>query len=313
METSLVAKDTCSGGTEVKEKTIGELLRELRKERGVSRMHVCEGVCAHTALARYEQNTRIPSKFMIDCLLERLEKNAARLEFISSDEEYEISQYRFKIESLIQQSQYEDVKELLKEYSKVIDVEDNLHWQYLYLKWGQLAKIIEHYTEAYEFFEKSLQCTERQYFLEQGIENKLLSNFELELVYESAETLYYLGQEKKAFFLIGQLENYLGTLHDDNEKKTRYYAEVMCWRASVEEQKGRLHFAKAYLEEAELFLMKEYRLNGLKRVLELKQQLGMPDIRDKYLAMQLVHMSKKDGEIPEEGIALWENIVKQQY
>lgn len=292
--------------------TLGELLRELREEQGVSKTQLCEGICSRTALARYEENERVPDKFVVDCLLERLGKNVARLEFISSDEEYERSQYRFQIEEKMRLSEYEAAETLLKTYSMAVDARDNLHWQYIYAKRGELLKINGQYEEAYSLLVDALTYTERQDLIDAEIGDKRLSNIELEILYEIAENCYYQSQVEKAFFLFTQIEGYLNTLDADNEVHIQYYPNVLYWAAVAHMRKGQKHFAIACLEEAQSLLVKEYRVNGLERVLELKKQLGVPEMEEKLLAIKLINMSKINGEIPREGIELWENTVKQQ-
>lgn len=313
METSLVAKDTCSGGTEVKETTIGELLRELREKRGVSRAQLCQGICTVMTLVRYENNERIPNKFVIDCLLERLGKNVARLEFISSDEEFKLSQYRFQIEDKMRHSEYGAVEELLEAYSKEVGVKEKLHWQYIYAKRGELLKIKEQYEDAYLLLVNALKYTERQCMVDAEIGDRRLSNIELEIAYEIAEICYYLSRYEKAFSMFAQIEKYLNTLDTDNEVRIQYYPDIMYWIAVEQKGKGKEHLALACLEEAEQLLVKEYRMSGLERVLELKKQLGMAEVEEKLLAVKLINMSQINGEIPREGITLWENTVKQQF
>lgn len=296
----------------MKETTIGELLRELREKRGVSRAQLCEGICSKTALARYEMNERVPDKFVIDCLLERLGKNAARLEFISSDEEYELSQYRFQIEDKMRRLEYEAVDELLETYSRAVGEKEKLHWQYIYTKRGELLKIKGLYKEAYPLLIEALRYTRRQSIIDTEIGDKRLANIELEVVYEIAEICYYLSKQEKAFLMIAQIEEYLNTLDVDNAMRIQYYPDVMYWRAVEQKENGEGILAVGYLEEAECFLLKEYRLSGLERVLELKKQLGITEAEDKLLAIKLINMSQINGEISGEGITLWENTVKQQ-
>ncbi len=296
----------------MKEKTIGELLRELRKKCGVSRNQLAEGICSKTALERYEKNERIPNKFVIDSLLERLGKNAARLEFISSDEEYELSQYRFQIEDKMRRLEYEEVEGLLETYSRAIGEKEKLHWQYIYTKRGELLKIKGLYKEAYPLLIEALRYTRRQSIIDTEMGDKRLSYIELEDVYEIAEICYYLSKQEKAFSMFAQIEEYLNTLDADNEMRIQYYSDIMYWKAVEQKEKGKETLAVGYLGEAERFLLKEYRLSGLERVLELKKQLGITEAEDKLLAIKLINMSKKNGEIPGEGITLWENTVKQQ-
>ena len=50
------------------------------------------------ALSRYESDERIPDKFLMDALLERLGFQPSKYEFVASDQEFEYSMKRAQIE-----------------------------------------------------------------------------------------------------------------------------------------------------------------------------------------------------------------------
>ena len=52
--------------------TLGRILRENREKQKLSKQKVCRGLCTVMALSRYESDERIPDKFLMDALLERL-------------------------------------------------------------------------------------------------------------------------------------------------------------------------------------------------------------------------------------------------
>lgn len=75
--------------------SIAELLEKLRNENGYSKTMVCRGICSVTALSRYETGMRIPDKFLLEYLLQRLGCNPQQYEMIISNEEYyEMKQQR---------------------------------------------------------------------------------------------------------------------------------------------------------------------------------------------------------------------------
>ena len=74
--------------------TLGRILRENREKQKLSKQKVCRGLCTVMALSRYESDERIPDKFLMDALLERLGFQPSKYEFVASDQEFEYSMKR---------------------------------------------------------------------------------------------------------------------------------------------------------------------------------------------------------------------------
>lgn len=81
--------------------TLGRILRENREKQKLSKQKVCRGLCTVMALSRYESDERIPDKFLMDALLERLGFQPSKYEFVASDQEFEYSMKRAQIEKLL--------------------------------------------------------------------------------------------------------------------------------------------------------------------------------------------------------------------
>ena len=81
--------------------TLGRILRENREKQKFSKQKVCRGLCTVMALSRYESDERIPDKFLMDALLERLGFQPSKYEFVASDREFEYSMKRAQIEKLL--------------------------------------------------------------------------------------------------------------------------------------------------------------------------------------------------------------------
>ena len=184
----------------MQEMTLGEILEHMRMDRNIFKAQLCEGVCTITALTRYEQDIRVPDKFVIDCLLERLGKNANKIEFIDTDEEFKMSMYRAQIEKKFFHEEFLEMEELLKEYEGEIHHSENLHQQYICLKKGQLTAIYREYEDALELFHQALSFTKREVIPELGIEKKVLSDIEVEVLYHLAEIYLKTEEKEKAVF-----------------------------------------------------------------------------------------------------------------
>lgn len=179
----------------MQEMTLGEMLENMRTDKNISKVQLCEGICTITALTRYEQDVRVPDKFVIDCLLERLGKNPNKIEFIDTDEEFKMSMYRNRIEKKFFQEEFLEVEELLKEYEGEIRHAMNLHQQYISFKRGQLAVIHRKLEDALELFLQALSYTKRKEIMEFGIGKKVLSDIEVEVLYSLAEIYLKTGEK----------------------------------------------------------------------------------------------------------------------
>lgn len=294
------------------------MLENIRTDKNISKVQLCEGVCTVTALTRYEQDMRVPDKFVIDCLLERLGKNSNKIEFIDTDEEFRISMYRNQIETLFFNREFLKVKEILDVYEKQINRSRHLHQQYICLKKGQLATIDGEYEYALELFQRALSYTERLVIVEFGVEKRLLSNIEIEILYSLAEIYTKINEKNKSFFVVSELKGYLKDLEKNNVERIKYLPKILLRLAEKEKDNFNFGLASSYLKEAEDILVKEYQISDLQKVLalqsEVAKQLGIFDAEtdnsDKILALKLIDM--KDGMITKEGVELWENTANLQ-
>lgn len=304
----------------MKEMTLGEMLENLRIDKNIAKVQLCEGVCTITALTRYEQDIRVPDKFVIDCLLERLGKNPNKIEFIDTDEEFKMSMYRNQIEKKLLHEEFLEVEELLKEYEGDIYHAMNLHQQYISFKRGQLAVIHEEFEDALELFLQALSFTKRGEITELGIGKKVLSDIEVEALYSLAEIYLKTGEKGKAVFLFSELREYLENLEKDDGKRIKYFPKVLLELAQEEKEKDNFGLASAYLKKAEEILIQEYQISNLKKMLQLRLEIldktGETDrgaeIKDEILALRLVEMTMENGMITREGIELWENTANLQ-
>lgn len=305
----------------MKEITLGEMQENIRTDKNISKVQLCEGVCTVTALTRYEQDMRVPDKFVIDCLLERLGKNSDKIEFISTDEEFKMSMYRDRIEKKFSQGDFSEVEELLKDYESEIHHAKNLHQQYLLFWRGRLKEIHKEYDKAHKLFQEALACTEREMIVQTGIEKRLLSNIEVEIFYHFAKVYCEIEEREKAVYLLLELKEYLERLERTDEKRIRCFPKVLLELAQEEKRNYNFGLAYSYLKKAEKLAIGEYRIGDLERVLQMQLEIiektGASDKdkeekQDWILALRMVNMTLKDGMITKEGMELWESTANLQ-
>jgi len=305
----------------LQEITLGEMLENSRIEKGISKLQLCDGICSVMALGRYEKDERIPDKFVIDCLLERLDKNPEKLEFIDSDDEFSLRLYRDEIESAIEKGIFSKAEELLENYKNEIKTASHLHHQYIAMKSGEILAKQKQYQQALTHLEKALTYTNRASILKSGIENMLLSYTEIEILYQIASIHYFLSNDEISNMLFLSLENFLNGLSEYNEKKIYFFPNVLYYRGVIEKEHFNYGAAYDYLCKAEQILRNEYRFDGLLNIMksriDVEKQIKSPSLdteneESMVLALEMAAMCNEEGLLTQEGVKLWENTANQQ-
>ena len=75
-------------------KKLGEVIKEIREEKEISRSQLCCGLCSETMLRKFEQGERMPELDLANALLSRLGKSPDKLEVIISQYDYEKTEMR---------------------------------------------------------------------------------------------------------------------------------------------------------------------------------------------------------------------------
>lgn len=301
----------------MKEKTLGMLIENTRSQKKISKKELSRGICSITALTRYEQDERIPDKFIIDALLERLGLNPFKYEFITSDREFNLSMYRQQIDQEIAKKQIETAFQTLRKYENELHRNDSLHFQYLFLKKAELSIVANNLISATKLLKKALDCTKCLYTRNDN--NLQLCDVELECLYSLAECLYQQGTKDIALDIFSNIYNYMIRMHWSAEKTGDHFPKIL-YRLAESEAKD-YNFGQAYrhLKEAEDYIVNGYRIDNLYDILVLKHEvenkIGIGSTRkndrDFLIALKIISMSD-NGIITKEGIDLWENTVNQQ-
>lgn len=297
--------------------TLGKMLQKKRRSQGFSRQKVCRGLCSIMALTRYERDERVPDKFLADALLERLGTNLFRYEFVVSDQEFDFSMERERIEKLLYNGNQKDVWDALEKYEKKIPPKGVLHYQYIMLKRAILLGREEKYIEAVKILKTALECTMCSAEEIQEQDDFLLTGMETEAFYLLGKFQYLNEEKEEACKVFTMLKKYIEHKAWDNEKWKEYYPHILYRLAQFELSKYNWGKGYEYLKKAEEVLIGEYRIDNLYEILELKKKvclkLGVEeDINEPFtMALKLISMSK-NGKLSKEGLDIWENTANQQ-
>ena len=298
--------------------TLGRILRENRENQKLSKQKLCRGLCTVMALSRYESDERIPDKFLMDALLERLGFQPSKYEFVASDQEFEYSMRRAQIEKLLYEKRdIQACREALLEYEEQIQEKDRLHRQYILLKKGLLLGREKKYSDAISILGQALECTECN---ETDIATQtdiLLTNTETELFYLIGKFLYIDGKKKEACTYFHMLKDQMEQRPTGKEKWKEYYPCILYRLAQCEFEAYNYGASYEIILQAEKVLLENYEYDCLYEVLELKETIGVKlGVANKtnenlQLALKLIAMGE-NGKFTKEGLNLWENTASQQ-
>lgn len=301
----------------MKKNTLGKLLRENREKQNFTKTTVCRGLCTVMALSRYEKDERIPDKFLLDALLERLGLNPFRYEFVASDQEFYYSRKRENIERLLYEQKNREAWEELKAYENQIQGKDHLHMQYILMTRGMLLEKEEKYKEAAEMVRNALKYTKADHLEQEKQADLLLTNNEIALVFLLGKFQYLTGKKNEASVSFRMLKWYMEHRQMAQEKWKEYYAYLLYGLAQYELDFYNLGKSYEYVKQAEQILTENYLFGELYEVLKLKQtlclKLGIQEEVDaqSLLMLRLISMGK-NGKLTKEGLNLWENTANQQ-
>lgn len=299
---------------DMKRMTFGKLLENARVSREISKTRLCKGICTITALTRYEQDERIPDKFLADFLLERAGVFTYKYEFITSEEEFHYSTKRKVIDDFIYNNQLEIAFDEIKKYENSLKESDNLHRQYILLKKAIIQMKYMEIDEAMELIKQGLLLTQCDAYKKE----MLFSNVEMQLCYKLSECLCVRNESEKAHKILVNLKNNIEKFECGN-KTNDYYPYILYRLAQLENECFNFGKAYEYLCIAETYMLKEYKIHLLKDIMELKEDIGRKvrmkeektKEKDFILALGLLELTG-DRIITKEGMEFWENTVKQQ-
>lgn len=292
-------------------------MQENREKQHLSKKNVCRGLCTVMSLSRYEQDERVPDKFLVDALLERLGLNPFRYEFVASDQEFFYSMRREQIEKLLYEEKNEAVWKVLEEYENQIQVKDRLHWQYLLLKKGILLGREKKYSDAIIRFREALEYTKSNKLEMEKQKDILLTNIETELFYLIGKFQYFEGNKKEAYVYFHMLKRYIDQRKLEQKKWKEHYPYILYILAQYELECHNLGKSYVYVKQAENILIEYYQFESLYDILKLKEKiccdLGIQEeINEQFLlTLRLISMSK-NGKLAKKEFDLWESIASQQ-
>lgn len=198
----------------------GQIIRELRKRRGMSQEELCEGLCEPPTMSKIEKGRQYPSKKLLDALFVRLQDHV-ELQVPLSAEEFNRARIEREIFSRLANRDY-DVSDLAEQY-RACSASMNKHEQQFYL----LTLAVQHgqtgadRNAALRELEDAIRLTIPKYKVGSVIDSAILTSVEFVILNNIAINLWFLQERDTAIEIMEQLYNILNSYDMDREEYAR--------------------------------------------------------------------------------------------
>lgn len=206
-------------------KSLGILLRNLRKIQGINQKELSRGICSLSTLSRFESGEREPSKIVFDALISKLGKNSNKWEIILSENDKLLIKCRNYIDYLIKSEKWLHLEKAIKDYEKLIKIDNNLNEQYICLINAIIYNKNREYKKAIKECIKGLELTGIKINLEKFKINLVILENELKLICLLLEILL----EENLINILDiynywkEVINYIDEKCTDDEYKLNFY------------------------------------------------------------------------------------------
>ena len=208
--------------------TIGEILKQVREEKGITIRQLSRGLCSPATLSRIEADKREMDMMTASILFERLGYNLDKFEFYGSQEECSQYDKRLSIQKYREAEDFGKMKQELLEYQAEIgENPPALQKQFIKKMWGFLAFQAGAYEKAVCFLEEAIHLTVPDW---QGEwENMtILGLTELEILCSLADVYSKTGREEEAYSIRCSILEYLDKQNECRERFAELYTGVAC-------------------------------------------------------------------------------------
>lgn len=204
---------------------IGTVIKNLRKEEGVSQTKLIKGLCSHTTLCRIESEERRPDQLLLEAILQRLGKSFDKFGTIISVKDYHMLEERDNIWNALLREKYEEAYHRLRSYEKDVNMQDTFQKQFVLKCLGMLQAEKGKWKESVETIMQAIQLTVRD-FMEMSIEKLVLGRNEMFLILLLSRGYEKLGRQEEAKKLVYGLLKNIEKKKWDEEELVKIYPKV---------------------------------------------------------------------------------------
>lgn len=225
-------------------KTLGNILNDLRRENGVTQKDISRGIMSVSELCRVELGEQEVDYILLESLFERLGKSLDKFELIISEEEFQSLLLREKIEELLQQKSWGEVKRLLEQYKGLVDFDRPLHKQYAMMICATMDYLGSQNISNYQRdLEQAFELTFTEWNDALKPDKVYLCVQELRILLMYAYSFYIKFDHEKALELVEWIEQYIEVHFVDEEEKVKIFPHCEFVLAHIYFEKGKIDFS----------------------------------------------------------------------
>lgn len=222
--------------------SIGHLVAEMRRRRGVSQEELAAGICSVSTVSKIENGIQTPSRKVCEGLLQRLGVSAQSYGLYIGDTDLRKSEIEEQIMRSLASGRYEEAEVLLQQYESMEQKrgENVMEKQFcLYVRGCLEQEQHKNLQLAEEMLLQAIRLSIPQLDLEHMERIRLLMNEEIIILHRLANLFHETGSTVKAKRIQFFLKEYLETVSIENFIIMQIYPKIISKLACWMEQDGR--------------------------------------------------------------------------
>jgi len=248
------------------------VVKYYREKYKLSQEEICDGICSITTLSRLEVGIRECDSLLGQTILGRIGREVTLFETILNEEDFGLWKNRTEIEKFVENNQFEEARECIKKYRKIMPQDESVHEQFcLYQEVILLEKEKKPVKEICDVLERAIRLTIRDFETETP-RKRLYSPIEIQMIF----LLYRYDREKEEILEKELLKiiDYVETYYKDEKKEkieTKIYLELILYQKQKEDNKKTL----AYIEKLIKVIAKGTGYQHLKELYFLRARVSL--------------------------------------
>lgn len=279
----------------MKQNSIGRFIHILRTRNNISQGRLSKGLCSIATLSRIELGERIPDKFLMDALFQRLGKSPDKFEVLLAEKDYFLYEQRKEIEKALFYKDYALAEKLLLEYQDKKECKGNLHEQFVL----KVSGILDYedrndIDQALEKFLSALECTLPNWKYGE-LRGQLLSLEEIDLFLLISMSYAKKNKTYDVIVRLKELIEYIDNGYTDEEEKVKVYPKAAYLLVKFYIKRGNYLSAEDLCEKAIDILTSNGVIVGLADLLLLYVEIlnkNGKDVKEKKISLQLASLLK---------------------
>lgn len=231
--------------------SMGEVIRRLRKAKGLTQEELSEGICTPGGLSRIESGDREPSHAKFVALMQRMGQCEDSYDLFVGEEYYEISELQKEISNRVMHHDFKGAQDILQRYEERISTmpKESIYSQFLKLQKLIITDRGRIKGEHLEELENTLRMTVPGYG-KKRLHELLLNYQELIIINNIAIVYAENGKRPEAIRLFQELIEFLKEKFMDCRERNYLYAPLVLNLVKYLGLEGRFQEALKLAEQA---------------------------------------------------------------